>query len=131
MNRRAQAEAHLLQLEEGDARAFEEGDVLLFGAAARAALRFRDAPGANFQDGMTRAQRAVPYYGRYRLRGRWLHERYTLMRNAAWAVRNSRVGAEFNPIALQLVLAEAERLVASGEPLIDVLEAFAELLTRP
>jgi hypothetical protein len=30
-----------------------------------------------------------------------------------------------------LVLVEAERLVAGGEALVDVLEAFAELLLRP
>jgi hypothetical protein len=30
-----------------------------------------------------------------------------------------------------MVLAEAERLTAAGEPLWDVLEAFPELLTRP
>jgi hypothetical protein len=50
------------------------------------------------------------------------------VRNAAWAVRNSRVGAQFNPLALRLVLTEAEALVSRGEPLWDVLEAFAELL---
>jgi hypothetical protein len=46
-------------------------------------------------------------------------------------VRNSRTGQENNPLALGLVLGEAERLIASGEPLYDVLEAFAELLCRP
>ena len=56
---------------------------------------------------------------------------YTQLRNAAWAVRNSRSGAGFNPLALRLVLAEAERLLAVGEELRDVLEAFAELLMRP
>jgi len=43
----------------------------------------------------------------------------------------SRTGAAFNPLALRLVLGEAEALVASGEPLRDVLEAFAELLLKP
>jgi hypothetical protein len=43
-------------------------------------------------------------------------------------VRNSRVGAHFNPLALRMVLAEAVRLTDQGEPLWDVLEAFAELL---
>jgi hypothetical protein len=42
-----------------------------------------------------------------------------------------RVAQQFNPLALRLVLAEAERLLARGEPLSDVLEAFAELLSRP
>jgi hypothetical protein len=65
------------------------------------------------------------------MRGRWLYEDYTKLRNAAWAVRNSRAGSSFNPLALRLVLAEAERLVSAGEPLWDVLEAFAELLTSP
>jgi len=65
------------------------------------------------------------------MRGRWLSDEYVGLRNAAWAVRNSRVGAAFNPLAIRLVLAEATRLTESGEPLWDVLEAFAELLTRP
>jgi hypothetical protein len=39
--------------------------------------------------------------------------------------------AAFNPLALRLVLVESERLIAAGEPLWDVLEAFAELLNRP
>jgi len=41
------------------------------------------------------------------------------------------VASHQNPLALRLVLAEAERLVEEGEPLWDVLEAFAELLMRP
>ena len=53
------------------------------------------------------------------------------MRNAAWAVRNSRTGSSFNPLALRLVLSEAEVLVERGEQFWDVLEAFAELLLRP
>lgn len=65
------------------------------------------------------------------MRGRWLTPTYAGMRNAAWAVRNSRAGAQFNPLALKLVLAEALRLTGQGEDLWDVLEAFAELLTRP
>lgn len=76
------------------------------------------------------AQR-IPYSGSYRLRGRWLTDRYGGLRNAAWAVRNGRVASHQNPLALRLVLAEAEQLVEQGEPLWDVLEAFAELLTRP
>ena len=46
-------------------------------------------------------------------------------------VRNSRTGQENDPLALALVLGEAERLMSTGEPLYDLLEAFAELLTRP
>jgi hypothetical protein len=65
------------------------------------------------------------------MRGRWLTADYVGLRNAAWAVRNSRAGASFNPLALRMVLGEAERLVEGGEPLWDVLEAFAELLSRP
>ena len=65
------------------------------------------------------------------MRGRWRLEDYTRLRNAAWAVRNTRAGAGFNPLALRMVLVEAERLVGTGEPLWDVLEAFAELLTSP
>jgi hypothetical protein len=51
--------------------------------------------------------------------------------NAAWAVRNSRVGSAFNPLALKMVLDESERLLADGESLADVLEAYAELLAHP
>jgi hypothetical protein len=46
-------------------------------------------------------------------------------------VRNTRVGARFNPLALRLALVESEKLMADGETLWDVLEAFAELLTNP
>ncbi len=56
---------------------------------------------------------------------------YQALRNAAWLVRNSRTGQENNPLALRLVLAEAERLIGGGELLGDVLEAFAELLAAP
>lgn len=72
----------------------------------------------------------IPYHGSYRLRGRWLLPDYTGLRNAAWAARNNRVSGDQNPLALRLVLSEAERLIAAGEPLGDVLEAFAELLMR-
>lgn len=67
----------------------------------------------------------------YRLRMRWLGERYQGLRNAAWLVRNSRTGQENNPMAVRLVVGEAEKLMTRGEPLCDVLEAFAELLCRP
>ena len=73
----------------------------------------------------------IRYHGVYAMRGRWASLEYVGLRNAAWAVRNSRAGAGFNPLALKLVLAEAERLAAGGESLWDVLEAFAELLMRP
>ena len=68
---------------------------------------------------------------KYKLRGRWAQEDYTRLRNAAWAVRNSRCGAAFNPLALRLVLSESMALVDRGEPLLDILEAFAELLMKP
>lgn len=75
--------------------------------------------------------RRIPYHGQYPLRGRWLCDAYVGLRNGAWALRNSRVGAASNPLALKLVLTEAEVLVSQGESLYDVLEAFAELLARP
>ena len=62
----------------------------------------------------------IPYHGEYRMRGRWLSDDYVRLRNAAWALRNSRVGGANNPLALRVVLAEAERLTGSGEPLLDV-----------
>lgn len=64
------------------------------------------------------------------MRGRWLTSPYTDLRNAAWAVRNSRVGASFNPLALRLVLVESKQLLTAGEDLLGVLEAYAELLMR-
>lgn len=67
----------------------------------------------------------------YELRGLWWRDtRYAPLRNAAWWVRESRAGAMQNPAALRLVLHEAMKLVAQGEGLGDVLEAFAELLVH-
>lgn len=77
------------------------------------------------------AQGLVPFSGAYGVRGKWLTVPYTGLRNAAWAVRNARVANDLNPLALKLVVAEAEALLRSGETLSDVLEAFAELLNRP
>jgi hypothetical protein len=74
---------------------------------------------------------AIPYHGAYELQARWLTDPYTGLRNAAWAVRNARVGNDLNPLALRLVLAEATGLLEKGETTWDVLEAFAELLLRP
>jgi len=65
------------------------------------------------------------------MRGRWLTDGYVGLRNAAWAVRNSRAGSRFNPLALRLVLSEAVALSERGEALWDILKAFAESLTRP
>jgi hypothetical protein len=89
---------------------------------------FEDAPGT---PPTIAAGDPVPYSGQYRIRGRWLTPPYAGLRNAAWAVRNTRVGARFNPLALRLMLAESEQLIAAGEPIGDVLEAYAELLLRP
>ena len=77
------------------------------------------------------ARGEIPYQGSYALRGRWLTFEYGGLRNAAWAVRNARVANNLNPLALKLVVAEAEALLLRGEALGDVLEAFAELLIRP
>jgi hypothetical protein len=68
----------------------------------------------------------------YILRGRWFKEnQFGGLRNAAWMLRNSRAGQAMNPAALTLVIHEAQKLLSSGEPLGDVLEAFAELLIHP
>jgi hypothetical protein len=68
----------------------------------------------------------------YVMRGRWLtDDRYGELRNAAWMLRNSRVGLVNNPAALRLVIQASERLIGAGDPLADVLEAFAELLIHP
>lgn len=56
--------------------------------------------------------------------------RYGYLRNAAWMLRNSRVSEVYNLAALSVVLDAAEKLLASGENLRDVLEAFAELLVH-
>ena len=65
------------------------------------------------------------------LRIRWLEDRYQGLRNACWMVRNSRVGAANNPLALRAVLVEAMRLIAQRESLYDVIEALCELLIHP
>jgi hypothetical protein len=68
----------------------------------------------------------------HQLRARWMRfEKYQRMRNAAWMVRNSRVGGVNNPLALQVVLAEAMKLTEEGEQLFDIIEALAELLMHP
>ena len=68
----------------------------------------------------------------YVMRGRWLSDdRYGQLRNAEWMLRNSRVGTVNNPAALRVVIQTAEGLVAAGDPLADILEAFAELLIHP
>ena len=73
----------------------------------------------------------VQYSGGYSLRGRWTRDEYTRMRNAAWAVRNSRFANTLNPVAVQLVVQEAQKLHAQGEPLFDIFEAFIELIRVP
>jgi hypothetical protein len=112
-----------------------EAPDLLFGLALRDAIETADAPVPSSAPRPETLgfleRRAIPYRGGYRLRGRWLSPQYTLLRNASWAVRNSRVGSDFNPLALKLVLVEAQRLMDSGEQLVDILEAFAELLSKP
>jgi hypothetical protein len=60
-----------------------------------------------------------------------MQDRYAVLRNAAWLVRNSRHGQMNNPLALRVVVAEAGRLMAEGEPLPDVIEALCELLIHP
>jgi hypothetical protein len=66
------------------------------------------------------------------LRGRWFtDDRYRGLRNAAWAVRNSRTGQLNNPVALQIALAEVMKLIDEGEQLRDIIEALAELLIHP
>lgn len=71
-------------------------------------------------------------FARYPMRGLWFREtRYAPLRNAAWAVRNSRHGQANNPMALRLVLVEVQRLVDQGELLSDVVEALCELLVHP
>jgi hypothetical protein len=76
-----------------------------------------------------------PDYGLFigrQLRGRWIYdERYQPLRNAAWAVRRSRVGGANNPVALQLVCAAAVTLREQGEQDFDIFEALAELLVHP
>lgn len=62
---------------------------------------------------------------------RWRADRYTGLRNAAWLLRNARTGYGDNPLALAVVLGEGKSLISNGEPLCDVLKAFAELLVRP
>lgn len=78
------------------------------------------------------AGRLQDKFAGYRLRGKWLSEgRYGALRNAAWLVRNSRVGQGNNPLALGVVVAEVEKLMGAGEGLPDVIEALCELLVHP
>jgi hypothetical protein len=65
------------------------------------------------------------------MRGLWGTVPYTGLRNAAWLVRAARRGAENNPVALAVVVAECVRLVSVGEELGDVVEALCELLVHP
>jgi hypothetical protein len=59
------------------------------------------------------------------MRGRWLqYERYGRLRNAAWMLRNSRVGGVNIPAARRLVIHAAEALLGAGEPMADILEAL-------
>src|SRR4051812_31556702 len=76
---------------------------------------------------------AIPKYlhecvGSYALRSRWMRDDYTRLRNASLLVRKSRHADTTNPIALLVVVQEAERLAAQGEPLFDIFEAFCELI---
>jgi hypothetical protein len=67
----------------------------------------------------------------YQLRGLWMSDRYTRLRNSAWLARHARVGQVQNPVALQVVVAECEKLSRAGEKLSDIIEALAELLMQP
>ena len=65
------------------------------------------------------------------LRGRWIHDpAYQGLRNACWMLRQSRVGGANNPLALQLVCAEAVKLREQGQQDFDIFEAFGEWRTR-
>jgi hypothetical protein len=71
-------------------------------------------------------------FERYPIRGRWFKQaEYGALRNAAWMVRNSRVGQGNNPLALRVVVVEVAKLVDAGEALPDVVEALCELLVHP
>jgi hypothetical protein len=76
-------------------------------------------------------RQAFDRFAGYGLGFRWKTEKYGSLRNAAWLLRNSRVGGGNNPAALRLVVHEADKLLNSRETLRDVLEAFAELLVHP
>lgn len=77
-------------------------------------------------------RQALDRFSGYQLRGLWFRkDSYGALRNAAWLLRNSRVGQVYNPAALMLVVREADKLLNNRETLRDVLEAFAELLVHP
>ena len=109
----------------------KSGSVLLFGALAGEGKKEAARSAAPNLEARTLNDRIPGEFEGYRLRMRWLQDRYQSLRNAAWLVRNSRTGQQNNPLALRVVLVEAEKLLRSGEPMYDVLEAFAELLVRP
>ena len=86
---------------------------------------------AGFAEGWVR-RRANGLLAQYPIRGLWFKDtNYGPLRNAAWLVRNSRVGQGNNPLALRVVVAEIEKLLGEGEQLSDVVEALCELLVHP
>jgi hypothetical protein len=64
----------------------------------------------------------------YRMRGLWMTDRYTKLRNAAWVVRNQRVGNVTNPASVLLVEHEVLVMLSEGEDTLDVVEALVECL---
>lgn len=91
-----------------------------------------DLPGAGRDLQPPEQSKPTNRFAGYVMRGRWMtDDRYAPLRNAAWLLRNSRVGQVNNPAALRVVIHAAEGLLASGDELADVLEAFAELLVHP
>jgi hypothetical protein len=65
------------------------------------------------------------------IRGRWLDESHTAMRNVAWFVRNARMtGQDENMILAQLCF-EVKRLLETGEPLESVVPSLVDLFLRP
>ena len=87
--------------------------------------------GFHRENGLPAPDRFQRFRG-YALRGRWVSQAgYAALRNAAWMVRNSRVGQANNPLALRVVVVEVVKLVEAGEDLSDVMEALCELLVHP
>ena len=65
------------------------------------------------------------------IRGRWLQESHTKLRNAAWFVRNARMtGQDENTMLAQLCF-EVRRVLDNGEPLESVVPSLVDLFMKP
>ena len=65
------------------------------------------------------------------IRGRWMDESHTAMRNTAWFVRNARMTGQDENMMLARFCLEVRRLLEAGEPLESVVPSLVELFMNP